>query len=370
MITLTSDDLLTWTRSIKRIIFETIWKHNGQRRAKLSVSQIKQIAGRAGRYRTADQNAQGDSIETKIVDSQDSRLVSFKGSVKQSNVGLVTCLDERDLADIQTALNSEPDAIKAAGLQPPVEFIDAFAKLLPLGTPFEYLIQRLADEAKIHPRYFMCNSKDGRNIASCIDGIRGLNVVQQCVFAASPADTKTESGKRVIRALARCVAKRAAVTITDVEEIPLDVLDLPQSGDRDYLLKLELLHKSLILYLWLSYRFSNIFLDREMAIEAKGMVEEKINTTLLAFSANPKLRTKLLQLRQMMPSEDALDKTSEDSRDEEAKVEATGLVEEDLSDSVNALSTLSVGWEGRHGSEGFHPNAEDLEILQPAAAQP
>jgi ATP-dependent RNA helicase SUPV3L1/SUV3 len=296
--------------------------------------------------------------------------VSFQGSVKQSNVGLVTCLDERDLPDIQTALNSEPDAIKAAGLLPPVEFIDAFAKTLPLGTPFEYLIQRLAGEAKIHPRYFMCNTKDGRSIASCIDGIRGLDVVQQCIFAASPADTKTELGKHVIKALARCVAKRAAVTVTDVEEIPLDVLDLPPSGDREYLLKLELLHKSLILYLWLSYRFSNIFLDRAMAMEAKGMAEEKISTTLLAFSANPKLRTKLLQMRQMMPPEDALGDISEDSRDEDVKAEASGLVEEDLSDSVNALSTLSLGWEGQGGSEGFHSNAEDLEIHQPAAAQP
>jgi ATP-dependent RNA helicase SUPV3L1/SUV3 len=338
--------------------------------AKLSVSQIKQIAGRAGRYRTADQNTQGDSKETKIIDSQDSRLVSFKGSVKQSNVGLVTCLDERDLADIQTALNSEPDPIKAAGLQPPVEFIDAFAKMLPLGTPLEYMLQRLNEEAKIHSRYFLCDTKDGSHVAACLDGIQELDIVQRCIFVASPADTRTESGRHVIKALARHVANRAAVTITDVEEIPLDVLDLPLSEDREYLLKLELLHKSLILYLWLSYRFSNIFLDREMAIEAKSMVEEKINTTLLAFSANPKLRTKLLQRRQIIPSEDALGVTSEDSRDEAVKLEATGLVEEELSDSVNALSTLSGGWEGRRGSEGFHPNAEELEIRQPSAAQP
>jgi ATP-dependent RNA helicase SUPV3L1/SUV3 len=336
----------------------------------MSVSQIKQIAGRAGRYRTAAQDEQDDSAEPKIIDSQDSRLVSFKGSVKQSNVGLVTCLDERDLFDIQTALNSEPDPIKAAGLQPPVEYIDAFANMLPLGTPFEYLVQRLNAEAKIHPRYFLCYTKDGKNVASCIDEIRGLSVVQHCIFAASPADSKTESGKQVIKALARCVANRAAVTITDVPEIPLDVLDLPVSGDRAYLLNLELLHKSLILYLWLSYRFTNIFLDREMATEAKGMVEEKINTTLLAFSANPKLRTRLLQMRQMVPSEDALDDSPEDSRDEGAKVEEIGLMEEDLSESVNDLAALSVGWEGRAGSEGFHPNAEDLEIRQPAAAQP
>lgn len=46
--------------SIKRIIFLTTMKFNGQSRQRVSISQIKQIAGRAGRYRIAPSNS--DSI--------------------------------------------------------------------------------------------------------------------------------------------------------------------------------------------------------------------------------------------------------------------------------------------------------------------
>jgi ATP-dependent RNA helicase SUPV3L1/SUV3 len=337
---------------------------------KLSVSQIKQIAGRAGRYRTANQDQKEDGDETKLIDSQESRVSSFKGTVKQSNVGLVTCLDEKDLYDIQTALNAEPDPIKAAGLHPPTEFLDTFANSLPPGTPFEYLLQRAQHEVLIHPRYFLCDTRDQRNVAGCIDTVKGLNVVQSCILAAAPVDTRTEIGKRVVKALARCIANRKAVTIADLAEIPLDVLDQPISGDRTYLVDLELLHKSLILYLWLSFRFSNILLDRGMAIHAKELVEEKINTTLLEFSANPKLRSRLLQMRQTKHAKETTDQSTDGSKTEAPKGAEPGLVEEDLTESLNDLSVLPVDWDNRLPGDDVNLDAEALEIRQPTVAQP
>lgn len=357
-------------RSIKRIIFESIWKNDGTRRAKLSVSQIKQIAGRAGRYRTANQDQKGGNVKTKVIDSQDSRISSFKGSVKQSNVGLVTCLDEKDLYDIQTAISGEANPIKLAGLQPPVEYLDAFAKVLPAGTPFEYLLQRMSEKALMHPRYFMCNTKDLRNAASHLDRVKGLSVVQSCTIAAAPADTRTEIGKQVLGALARCIASRKAVTIVDVPEIPLDVLDQAVSGEREYLLNLELLHKSLILYIWLAYRFTNIFLDREMATHAKEMVEEKINTTLLQFSANPKLRSKLLQMRQIKYGEDAAGGPGDRSHDGLAAGPEVATVEEDLSESLNDLSALPIDWQNRPVGEVLSTDEGNLGTLQSATVNP
>lgn len=337
---------------------------------KLSVSQIKQIAGRAGRYRTAHQDDQGDGAETKIIDSQDSRVASFKGSVKQSNVGLVTCLDEKDLFDIQTALNTEPDPIKAAGIQPPFEHINEFAKVLPPGTPFEYIIQRLDSEVMLHSRYFLCKLGDRRRIATLLDKVRGLTVVQSCVFTAAPVDPRSELGKKVVKALARCVANRTAVTVVDMKEIPLDILDLPLSGRREYLVSLEQLHKSLILFLWLSYRFTNIFLDREMATRAKELVEEKINTALLEFSANSKLRSKVLQMRHAKPDEEVSGDSPDGSQEETSEGMMSGPVKEDLTKSFSELSALPVNWENRTPGNKLDPNAERLAIEQSAAAQP
>ena len=293
--------------------------------------------------------------------------------MKQRNVGLVTCLDERDLHDVQMALNREPDPIKAAGILPPVEYVDAFANGLPPGTPFEYLLRHLKEKAVLHPRFFLCTIRDQNSIAALMDQINGLSVVQNCIFAAAPADMRTDVGKRVIAALARCVVGRTAVTVVDVPEIPLDVLDRPLSGDREYLLNLELLHKSLIVYLWLSYRFTNIFLDREMAIHAKEMVEEKINTTLLEFSANPKLREKLLLLRKAEQargvSNQTADSTEEEIPEDLSERPGHSRPQEKLAGSLSDMSALHIDWDNTHSPGAINPNAAATSNCQPLAAQ-
>jgi ATP-dependent RNA helicase SUPV3L1/SUV3 len=103
-----------------------------------------------------------------------------------------------------------------------------------------------------------------------------------------------------MRAFAQYVADRKQVTVVDVPEVNLEVLEKPISGDRAYLESLEDLHKALVLYLWLSYRFLGIFKDREMATYAKEMAEERINTCLLEFSANPDLRKRVLSYKKRM----------------------------------------------------------------------
>lgn len=195
------------------------------------------------------------------------------------------------------ALNAEPEPIRAAGIRPPVEYVSAFANSLPPGAPLTYIMQCMESQAAIHPRYFLCKSDDYETITSLIGSMNGLDITQRSILAAAPVETRTEVGKKLCRSLAQCIATRQAVSILDVREMPLETLDLQPSGSREYLQHLESLHKSLILFIWLSYRFSNIFVDREMAVHTKEIVEEKIETTLLDFSANQMLCKKRLQDR-------------------------------------------------------------------------
>lgn len=104
----------------------------------------------------------------------------------------------------------------------------------------------------------------------------------------------------VLRALASCIAEQKQVTVVDVPQIKLEVLEKPVSGAREYLQSLEELHKSLILFLWLSYRFIGVFKDRDMAVHAKEIAEDRINTCLLEFSANPELRKRVLAYKKRM----------------------------------------------------------------------
>lgn len=90
---------------IKRIIFESCAKFNGAESVALSASQIKQIAGRAGRFGT-----------------------STDGS---SDGGIVTCLHEEDMAILKAALASPKAYIDYAVLAPNALHATHLRSLLP-----------------------------------------------------------------------------------------------------------------------------------------------------------------------------------------------------------------------------------------------
>ena len=62
------------------------------------------------------------------------------------------------------------------------------------------------------------------------------------------------------------------------------------SGKKEYLQQLEILHKSVILYAWLSFRFGGVFTDRTLVAHVKDMVEERMIRALSEFSSHRDLR--------------------------------------------------------------------------------
>lgn len=278
--------------AVKRIIFESVYKHNGRMREVLSIPQIKQIAGRAGRYRTAQQGADADT-NTDVATSPPPQAM-----------GLVTCMEEADLPIIQEALQTEPEPIKTAGLLPPSEFVEEFAARLPKGLPFEYIFRRVCDVAKMHPRFKLSEVISQTGIARVLDSVGNLTIKDRICFSSAPANTRKSEDVNLLIAYGKCVANHRPVTCVDIPEIPLEILDKPMSGSREYLQGLESLHRSLILYLWLSYRFVAIFGDREQATLAKTMAEQRITETLTKFSHTAELkgRMKAIKLRQIKES--------------------------------------------------------------------
>ena len=288
--------------SIKRIIFETIWKWNGVSQVRLSVPQLKQIAGRAGRYKTAQEAMKKDSSDTEKARTPSSQENTDRRAA--SSVGLVTCLDEKDLAYIQKALGTEPEPLKTAAIQPPANFLDEYASHLPKGLPFEYVIERLNEVAKVNPRYFLSTTRDQREIARTLEAVKGLDIIQRYTFTSAPANIRSQVHKDIVQAFGRCIAETKHVTVADVPEIPLEILEAPASPDRGYLGELERLHNALTLFLWLSYRFSVVFRDREMAMHARSLCEAQINTTLVKFSPNPRLKQRLAQMENVAAKTD------------------------------------------------------------------
>nr|GMD60151.1 ATP-dependent RNA helicase SUV3, mitochondrial isoform X2 [Ipomoea batatas] len=87
--------------NISRIIFSTLQKFDGVQMRDLSVPEIKQIAGRAGRY----------------------------GS--EYPVGEVTCFSYKDLPLLHSALNSPSPILEKAGLFPNFDLLYMYSRLHP-----------------------------------------------------------------------------------------------------------------------------------------------------------------------------------------------------------------------------------------------
>ncbi|EER24183.1 Helicase conserved C-terminal domain containing protein [Coccidioides posadasii C735 delta SOWgp] len=260
--------------SCKRIIFESVIKRSPVGLERLSVSQVKQIGGRAGRYRS-------------VADAMDKSKPS-KRSEEDQNVGFVTCLEDVDLPHIQKCLRAEAEPINAAGILPQDSMITAFTDHFPSDTPFRYLLQRLWNVSQTHPRFFMCDLHSS-DVQEILDDVPGLSVTDKLVFLSAPTSTADPTSALTLKAFATCVAQHKSGALLDIPELHLEILDVPVSGNKNYLRSLESLHRSLVLYLWLSFRIGGIFTDRTLATHVKELVEMKMDRALTEFSANSKL---------------------------------------------------------------------------------
>jgi ATP-dependent RNA helicase SUPV3L1/SUV3 len=273
-------------------------KSNGVNYVPLAISEVKQIAGRAGRYKTAHQavvtDESQDSITHGAVDSAiglEDKPLSKEPEPK--TVGWVTTLDQVDHDYLKVAMKREPEAITTAGLFPPSLIVERFANYFPPGTPFSYIMLRLHEISEIHPRFHLCGLKDQLAIADCIHTVKNLSIQDRIMICAAPINMRDASEKTFLRSLAECIADGKSGSILDMEHLPLYVMDKPASGDRPYLYSLENLHKMLVCYLWLSYRFPNVFTTRTLANYTKKLVEDQIEKTLTDFSFIEQARLKM-----------------------------------------------------------------------------
>ncbi|KAI1639812.1 ATP-dependent RNA helicase SUV3 [Biscogniauxia mediterranea] len=268
---------------IRRVIFEQTHKRQQNGFRQLTVSEIKQIGGRAGRYRTANHAIQSATQE----DSNENAAPP----PKSKSVGLVTAWDDEDLAVIIKAFNREAETIKTAGIQPPPSVIERFSSYFPPNTPFSYILVRLREIARLSPQYHLCSLKEMLEIADLIQPF-SMTVYDRCVFLNAPVNIRERSGQKVLQAFAKCVSDMDGGHILDIPELDLDLLDIDKNdypgGPSEYLRQLESLHKAITLYLWLSYRYSGVFHSQGLAFHVKKIVEDKIDAQLseVSFTAD------------------------------------------------------------------------------------
>jgi len=359
--------------AIKRIIFEQASKFDGTSRRPLGVADVKQIAGRAGRYRIASfKNEEGQ----KSPEQED--LAAAKGEPEPpletapppalaSDLdtdplnGLVTTLEDFDFPFIRNAMTSDPEPITSAGLFPPASVLERFSSYFPPSTPFSYILTRLHELSQMHSRFHLCGLKDQVWVADLIEPVKGLTVVDRNIITSSPAGkTDMELWRALMPRYARCIAEQTGGDLVEIAELPLEILDAEVSASREYLRALEQLHKGIVSYLWLSYRFAGIFTSRSLAFHVKGLVEEKIELVLGKFSFSEATRKMLAAKREKELLAD-MDVTYDDA-EEGGEIDDAVV---DVKSPFPIREEFALGRERDVGSGGAALSAEELDKQTP-----
>ncbi|XP_031113396.1 DExH-box ATP-dependent RNA helicase DExH16, mitochondrial-like [Ipomoea triloba] len=215
--------------NISRIIFSTLQKFDGVQMRDLSVPEIKQIAGRAGRY----------------------------GS--EYPVGEVTCFSYKDLPLLHSALNSPSPILEKAGLFPNFDLLYMYSRLHPKHGLY-HILEHFVDNAKLSANYFICNIEDLLKVASIIDELP-LSLHDKYLFCISPVDVVDDLSTQGLIQFATNYSKSGIVRLREI--FTPGTLEVPKT--QVALKELESIHKVLGLYVWLSFRLEDSFPDRELA---------------------------------------------------------------------------------------------------------
>ena len=368
--------------SIKRIIFDSTYRWNGETTERIAIHDLKQIAGRAGRYRVAPQDTNlpqdGQRVSEPLelddtaeqVQQNKEPADSGEADADPGTTGFVTSLEKLDLRHVQLAMKEEASPIMAAGILPPSSVIITFAAYFPPDTPFSYILTRLHELISTKSRYFLCDQRDGIKIAQVLDPIQGLTIADRIVFSVAPAETKTFETSSVLQALAQCVAESKPGHLLDIPEIRIDLLDMDDSvTNSDMLARFENLHKALILYCWLSYRFAGVFVSRAMAMHVKEMVEARINKLLNDSSLAEKLR-RLKQKR--------LARLEEKQQEGDQMTEATATIgeadhasqDEQTEERDQEVNAMEKSWPADKPRETTEQRPSDVHAAAESSTEP
>ncbi|KAF7725196.1 hypothetical protein EC973_000362 [Apophysomyces ossiformis] len=228
---------------VKRMIFSSVKKYNGSTIEHIPVPQVKQIAGRSGRFGT-------------LYDS-----------------GTVTTMCEQDLAYVKQSMQAPIQYLKLAGLQPPIRILELFSQQLK-GASYSSLLEKFEEIASVGNSFFLCNVKEQKKIADAIEHI-DIPLRHRHQFVVAPVDTDDEMCVEAIEYLASSFSKRNRCSITDVVQLPETVTD------EKALRYLESSHKVIILYMWLSLRYPEVFVtNSDDAVQMKTRCEHLIDQTL------------------------------------------------------------------------------------------
>jgi len=192
--------------------------------------QIKQIAGRAGRYRVA-------------------------GVPEGHNPGgLVTTFSPSDQKYLRAGIESPNPILQKAYLWPPFRVFEKFCQQFPVGVPLASLLSQFSLSAQSLPHYDIVSSEDKIALAQVIEEETTIDFETRYNVTFAPIKTQNNQEVVLFKRCGKLLALGKPVTIENhVLDLPFHIVGKEQKMTKSKLHSLEMLHKMIMSYCWLAY---------------------------------------------------------------------------------------------------------------------
>ncbi|KAM9909096.1 hypothetical protein OXX69_005737 [Metschnikowia pulcherrima] len=250
---------------IKRIVFWASQKFDGTEKVDLSVSSVKQIAGRAGRFSLIDGESEG----------------------------FVTTFHRKDLSFVTKSMKSPTIDLRKACIWPTTEFWSEYLSNFRAPTPYNVGVNHFYKSLKDKDlkNFFLSEFEDQTQVIQliCSHGLDSrITLEDQLRLAQVPVNLRNAEAEVIKQTLRffECIADTQSKSVLDLDFLRLSMLgaepSVYNSSDQilEILTELEKNHKVVLVFMWLSQRWPTIFVDKESASEIKTLIEKRIDEEL------------------------------------------------------------------------------------------
>ncbi|GFE54305.1 ATP-dependent RNA helicase [Babesia ovis] len=241
---------------IKRIIFYSMHKFDGNTYRQLSATEVQQIAGRAGRY-----------------------------SLDCGN-GLVGCVRPEDINALTRLLKQQHGQIDHLYVAPSSDalatFVDAVRSATEPAPSLAQAIKIYANMAQSSGKYRLCDTGALIKVAQALGNI-DLRTRDLVEYLFVPLGSQPAL-QLVLRSFALSHSVIQNVKLKNVlHDAALDLITLdnvPVNNIHEHIRQMEMLYQILDAYVWLGHKFPGVYLDRHAAAAAKTKIAKALHDKL------------------------------------------------------------------------------------------
>ncbi|KAK6544571.1 RNA helicase [Orbilia ellipsospora] len=296
--------------SIKRVVFSTMYKWDGQNNVVIPVPLTRQIAGRAGRYRSASDDKKalpasplpsppkvGDGLDwndsAETLTPPEAVEPPKQTIPADGKTGYVTTIQSHDLEVLRENVNTEPPPIEVAIVLPRSDIVESYCALFPADTPFWEILSKMGSQADVSDLFKFCNIKPMIDVAKLLEptefelqkgdyALSQLSDIEKVNLSLAPVKLTIESCVTAFREFAKRIAKGERSTLLSMPKhvIDIEVLDLQAAQPALVMKRLEELHTVIMLYAWCSQRFKHTLTGDDITQRLKAETEIQIDRAM------------------------------------------------------------------------------------------